>query len=58
LPSLWFVRPQLRVLNHSSAIQIASSLFFHVFSIVIAGISLLGEVNSCAYGLITNIVVV
>jgi hypothetical protein len=34
-------------INHSSAIQIASSSFLLVFSIVLVGISLLGEVNSC-----------
>jgi hypothetical protein len=34
-------------LNHSSTIQIASASFLLVFSIVLARISLLGEVNSC-----------
>jgi hypothetical protein len=34
-------------LNHSSVIQIAFTLFLLVFSIMLAGISLLGEVNSC-----------
>jgi hypothetical protein len=34
-------------LNLSSVIQIASTLVLLVFSIVLAGISLLGGVNSC-----------
>jgi hypothetical protein len=34
-------------LNLSSTIQIASTSFLLVFSIALAGISLLGEVNSC-----------
>jgi hypothetical protein len=34
-------------LNYSFTIQIASTLFLLVFSIVLAVISLLGEVNSC-----------
>jgi hypothetical protein len=34
-------------LNHLSAIQIASTSFLLVFPIVLVGISLLGEVNSC-----------
>jgi hypothetical protein len=40
-------------LNHSYVIQIASSQFLLVFSIVLSGISLLGELNSCVHGLIT-----
>jgi hypothetical protein len=57
-PSLWFVRPQLRVLNHSSVIPIVSSPFLLVFSIALAEISLLDEANSCVNGLITNRAVV
>jgi hypothetical protein len=34
-------------LNHSSVLQIASSSFLLVFLVALAGISLLGEVNSC-----------
>jgi hypothetical protein len=34
-------------LNHSSAIQIASTSFLLVFLIALAGISLCSEVNSC-----------
>jgi hypothetical protein len=34
-------------LNHSSAIPIASTSFLLVSLIALAGISLLGEVNSC-----------
>jgi hypothetical protein len=34
-------------LNRLSAIQIASSSFFLVFSIALVGINLIGEVNSC-----------
>jgi hypothetical protein len=45
-------------LNHLSVILIASSMFLLVFSIALSRISLLGEVNSCVHGLITNRVVV
>ena len=41
----WFVRPQLREINHSSTIWLCSFLFLLVFFIVQVGISLLGEVN-------------
>jgi hypothetical protein len=34
-------------LNHSSTIQIESTMSLLVFPIALAGISLLGEVNSC-----------
>jgi hypothetical protein len=42
------------VLNHSSTILITSSLFLLMLLIALAGISLLGKINSCAHGLITN----
>ena len=40
-----FIRPQLREINHSSAIWLCSFLFFLVFFVAQAGVSLLGEVN-------------
>ena len=39
------MRPQLREINHSSAIWLLSFLFLLVFFVALAGISLLGEVN-------------
>ena len=39
------MRPQLREINHSSAIWLYSFLFLLVFFVAQAGISLLGEVN-------------
>ena len=39
------MRPQLREINHSSAIWLLSFLFLLVFFVAQAGISLLGEVN-------------
>ena len=41
----WFVRLQLREINHLSAIWLCSFLFLLVFFVVQAGIRLLGEVN-------------
>ena len=39
------MRPQLREINHSSAIWLLSFLFLLVFFVAHAGISVLGEVN-------------
>ena len=39
------MRPQLREINHSSAIWLCSSLFLLVFFVAQAGIILLDEVN-------------
>ena len=40
-----FVRPQLREINHSSAIWLLFFLFLLVFFVAQAGVNLLGEVN-------------